>query len=155
MELALLSESVWHSPAQGICWWAPCRLREEPVTHSLLSGSLILKYVHSFAGWRSAEIKIHQFARLKSSHLTQDSWKDIGMEMVVWHVGSEEHSWTVLHPGVCVVPGAILMLREWKIKTLGVLSLSKGTVRPQQALKLTANNWVTVVWEADSSPERF
>lgn len=123
---------------------------------SVLSGSLILNHVHSFAGWRSADIKIHKFARLKSSHLNQDSWKDMGMEMVVWHVGSEECSRTVLHPGVvCVVPGAILLLREQKIKTVGVLSFSKGTVRPQQALKLIANNWFTVVWEADSSPERF
>lgn len=133
--------------------------REEPVPQtqasSLLSGSLILNRVHSFTGWRSVDIKIHRFARLKSSHLTQDSWKDMGMEMVVWHVGSETLSWAVLHPGVtCVVPGAILLLREWKIKTVRVLSFGKGRVRPQQALKLTAN-WVTLVWEADSSPERF
>lgn len=106
--------------------------REDPVPQtqasSVLSGSLILNRVHSFAGWCSAEIKIHKFARLKSSHLAQDSWKDMGMEMVVWHVGSEEHSRAVLHPGVVyLVPGAILLLREWKIRTVGVLSFSKIT----------------------------
>lgn len=105
--------------------------RGEPVpwmqTSLILDGSLILKCAPDFSGWLSVDIKIHESARLKPSHLTQGSWKKTGIERMGWHEGSEEHYWAVLCPGgVHAVPGAMLLLSKWKIKTAGFFIVWQG-----------------------------
>lgn len=102
---------------------------------------LIFKCAHDFSGWLTVDVKIHKFARLKPSHITPDSRKNMNGRMG-WRVGSEGCYWAVLHPcGVCVWCQVQYYYSEnEKIRLLGFPLFSKGTVRLLQTIKLTAND---------------
>lgn len=75
-ELAPLSESARHSPAHAKGVNILQTRRGKPVAWMqaslILDGLLILKCVPDYSSWISVDIKRHESARLKPSHLTQD-----------------------------------------------------------------------------------